>query len=149
MKREDHALRLPFQNHEPGEPTVTMTRIRSVHAREIIDCRGYPTVEVDVGLECGVLGRAGVPAGLSTGTHEAHEIRDGGDRYRGLGVRAEGGRGGARAPHRTWRLRERRWPGALDPKGVSLFSPLHPLRSRRAGAPVLAQYEARLTLWVN
>lgn len=65
-----------------------MTRIRFVHAREIIDCRGYPTVEVDVGLESGVLGRAGVPAGLSTGTHEAHEIRDGGERYRGLGVRA-------------------------------------------------------------
>ena len=67
---------------------MTMTRIRSVHAREIIDCRGYPTVEVDVTLESGVLGRAGVPAGLSTGTHEAHEIRDGGERYRGLGVRA-------------------------------------------------------------
>ena len=67
---------------------MTMTRIRSVHAREIIDCRGYPTVEVDVALESGVLGRAGVPAGLSTGTHEAHEVRDGGERYRGLGVRA-------------------------------------------------------------
>jgi enolase len=67
---------------------VTMTRIRSVHAREIIDCRGHPTVEVDVALESGVLGRAGVPAGLSTGTHEAHEVRDGGERYRGLGVRA-------------------------------------------------------------
>ena len=53
-----------------------MTRIRSVHAREIIDCRGYPTVEVDVALESGVLGRAGVPAGLSTGTHEAYEVRE-------------------------------------------------------------------------
>lgn len=61
--------------------------IRVVYAREIIDCRGYPTVEVDVELESGVAGRAAVPAGLSTGTHEAHEVRDGGTRYRGLGVR--------------------------------------------------------------
>jgi len=66
---------------------VDDTRIRAVHAREIIDCRGYPTVEVDVRLESGVVGRAGVPAGLSTGTHEAHEVRDGEARYRGLGVR--------------------------------------------------------------
>jgi enolase len=63
------------------------TIIRSVHAREIIDCRGYPTVEVDVVLGCGAVGRAGVPAGLSTGSHEACEIRDGGARYRGLGTR--------------------------------------------------------------
>ena len=63
-------------------------RIRVVHAREIIDCRGYPTVEVDVELESGVVGRAAAPAGLSTGTHEAQEVRDGGARYRGLGVRA-------------------------------------------------------------
>lgn len=63
-------------------------RIRVVCAREIIDCRGYPTVEVDVELESGVVGRAAVPAGLSTGTHEAQEVRDGGARYRGLGVRA-------------------------------------------------------------
>jgi enolase len=67
---------------------VDTTKIRAVHAREIIDCRGYPTVEVDVVLESGVVGRVGVPAGLSTGTHEAHEARDGGERYRGLGVRA-------------------------------------------------------------
>jgi enolase len=66
---------------------VTATTIRSVHAREIVDCRGYPTVEADVRLDCGAVGRAGVPAGLSTGTHEAREVRDGGARYRGLGVR--------------------------------------------------------------
>lgn len=63
------------------------TAIQSIHAREIIDCRGYPTVEVDIWLEGGAFGRASVPAGLSTGTHEAHERRDGGKRYRGLGVR--------------------------------------------------------------
>lgn len=63
------------------------TIISSVHAREIIDCRGYPTVEVDVELEGGDLGRAGVPAGLSTGINEAREVRDNEARYRGLGVR--------------------------------------------------------------
>ena len=60
---------------------MTTTKIRSVHAREIIDCRGYPTVEVDVTLENGAMGRAGVPAGLSTGTHKAREVRDGVERY--------------------------------------------------------------------
>lgn len=60
--------------------------IRRIHAREIIDCRGYPTVEVDVELESGITGRAGVPAGLSTGIHEACELRDDEARYRGLGV---------------------------------------------------------------
>ncbi|MGD2146858.1 MAG: phosphopyruvate hydratase [Anaerolineae bacterium] len=63
------------------------TTIRRIHAREIVDCRGYPTVEVDVELEGDITGRAGVPAGLSTGMHEACEIRDAEARYRGLGVR--------------------------------------------------------------
>jgi enolase len=62
-------------------------KIQLIHAREVIDCRGLPTVEVDVHLESGVLGRASVPAGLSTGTHEAHEMRDGKKRYRGQGVK--------------------------------------------------------------
>jgi len=61
--------------------------IRDVRAREVIDCRGYPTVQVDVVLEDGTVGRADVPSGLSTGKHEAVELRDGGPRYRGLGVR--------------------------------------------------------------
>ncbi len=61
--------------------------IKGVKAREIIDCRGYPTVQVDVVLEDGTVGRADVPSGLSTGKHEAVELRDGGARYRGLGVR--------------------------------------------------------------
>lgn len=63
------------------------TKIRKIHAREIIDCRGLPTVEVDMELDDGARARIGVPAGLSTGTHEAREVRDGGARYRGLGVR--------------------------------------------------------------
>ncbi len=61
--------------------------IREIRAREIIDCRGLPTVQVDVLLEDGSAGRADVPSGRSTGTHEAFELRDGGSRYRGFGVR--------------------------------------------------------------
>jgi len=63
-----------------------MTAIIDIHAREILDSRGNPTVEVDVTLETGVVGRAAVPSGASTGVHEAVELRDGGDRYLGKGV---------------------------------------------------------------
>jgi len=63
-----------------------MTAILDVHAREILDSRGNPTVEVDVVLESGASGRAAVPSGASTGAHEAHELRDGGARYGGKGV---------------------------------------------------------------
>ena len=63
-----------------------MTAIVDIHAREILDSRGNPTVEVDVILESGAFGRAAVPSGASTGTHEAVELRDGGDRYGGKGV---------------------------------------------------------------
>ena len=63
------------------------TIIRKVHAREILDSRGNPTVEVDVLLDNGVLGRAGVPSGASTGVYEALELRDGDKkRYLGKGV---------------------------------------------------------------
>lgn len=61
-------------------------RIKAILAREILDSRGNPTVEADVILENGVMGRAAVPSGASTGTHEAHELRDGGARYGGKGV---------------------------------------------------------------
>ena len=64
-----------------------MTAIMDIIGREILDSRGNPTVEVDVMLEDGALGRAAVPSGASTGVHEAHERRDGGDRYGGKGVR--------------------------------------------------------------
>jgi len=63
-----------------------MSVIVSVHARQILDSRGNPTVEVDVITENGVLGRAAVPSGASTGEHEAVELRDGGDTYMGKGV---------------------------------------------------------------
>ena len=58
-----------------------MTRIVDVIGREVIDSRGNPTVEVDVILEDGSMGRAAVPSGASTGAHEAVELRDGGARY--------------------------------------------------------------------
>src|SRR5512134_1540990 len=64
-----------------------MTTIDSVFAREILDSRGNPTVEVEVVLEGGALGRAAVPSGASTGEHEAVERRDGNKkRYLGKGV---------------------------------------------------------------
>ena len=66
-------------------PSTTISR---VHAREILDSRGNPTVEVDVRLESGTLGRAAVPSGASTGEHEAWELRDGNKgRFGGKGVK--------------------------------------------------------------
>ncbi|OFO14826.1 phosphopyruvate hydratase [Corynebacterium sp. HMSC22B11] len=63
-----------------------MAGILNVSALEIMDSRGNPTVEVEVILDDGSMGRAAVPSGASTGVHEAHELRDGGDRYLGKGV---------------------------------------------------------------
>jgi enolase len=63
-----------------------VSRITEVHARQILDSRGNPTVEADVRLESGAFGRAAVPSGASTGVHEAVELRDGGSAYGGKGV---------------------------------------------------------------
>ena len=63
-----------------------MSTIINIHARQILDSRGNPTVEVDVITENGVMGRAAVPSGASTGEHEAVELRDGGKNYMGKGV---------------------------------------------------------------
>src|SRR6185436_4844117 len=64
-----------------------MTAIVDITGREILDSRGNPTIEVDVRLENGALGRAAVPSGASTGEHEAWELRDGDtNRYGGKGV---------------------------------------------------------------
>ena len=63
-----------------------MSKIKDVIGREILDSRGNPTVEVDVILESGVMGRAAVPSGASTGVREALELRDGGTRFMGKGV---------------------------------------------------------------
>jgi enolase len=63
-----------------------MTAIADIHAREILDSRGNPTVEVEITLDGGTIGRAAVPSGASTGAHEAIEKRDGGRRFGGRGV---------------------------------------------------------------
>ncbi|MDL2320553.1 phosphopyruvate hydratase, partial [Alistipes sp. OttesenSCG-928-B03] len=64
-----------------------MCQIISIHAREILDSRGNPTIEVEVLTASGAHGRAAVPSGASTGEHEALELRDGDkNRYRGKGV---------------------------------------------------------------
>ncbi|MEA2346836.1 MAG: enolase [Thermoleophilaceae bacterium] len=63
-----------------------MSRIQDVHARQVIDSRGNPTVEVEVTLDSGAFGRAAVPSGASTGEFEAVELRDGGDSFAGKGV---------------------------------------------------------------
>lgn len=63
-----------------------MSIITQIHARQILDSRGNPTIEVDVVTETGILGRAAVPSGASTGEHEAVELRDGGSAYLGKGV---------------------------------------------------------------
>jgi enolase len=63
-----------------------MSAIAQVHGRQVLDSRGNPTVEVDVRLESGALGRAAVPSGASTGVHEALELRDGGSAWGGKGV---------------------------------------------------------------
>lgn len=70
-----------------GGFAFSVTKITRIQAREILDSRGNPTVEVDVELECGATGRAAVPSGASTGEHEAWELRDGDKgRYLGKGV---------------------------------------------------------------
>src|SRR6478752_2243252 len=63
-----------------------MSGIIEIKARQILDSRGNPTVEADVTLESGILGRAAVPSGASTGSHEAVELRDGGSEYGGKAV---------------------------------------------------------------
>jgi enolase len=63
-----------------------MASIEAIHARQILDSRGNPTVEVEVALDDGTAGRVGVPSGASTGAFEAVELRDGGDEYGGKGV---------------------------------------------------------------
>ena len=73
----------------PGNQTKAprMTAIANIRAREILDSRGNPTVEVDVTLDTGTVGRAAVPSGASTGKHEAVELRDGDKaRYGGKGI---------------------------------------------------------------
>jgi len=85
-------LYIPYSNIEILELKgwidfkMELFEIKEIKAREILNCRGEPTVEVDVIINESVLGRADVPSGRSTGKHEAFELFDGGDRYQGKGV---------------------------------------------------------------
>jgi enolase len=65
---------------------LKMSYISYIDARQILDSRGNPTIEVDVFTESGAMGRAAVPSGASTGEHEAVELRDGGAEFLGKGV---------------------------------------------------------------
>ncbi|HMF52876.1 MAG TPA: hypothetical protein VK593_00905, partial [Edaphobacter sp.] len=75
------AHRIVPQTSESPNDRSNMTEIVSIHAREILDSRGNPTVEADVVLDGGARGRAAVPSGASTGEHEAVELRDGDKEY--------------------------------------------------------------------
>src|SRR5439155_19990282 len=80
--------RLRPAGQRPGRARVLSPgRIREVFAWEALDSRGRPTVACSITLEDAAAGEALVPSGASTGSHEAHELRDGGDRYGGRGVR--------------------------------------------------------------
>jgi hypothetical protein len=84
--RRRNAARRHFKSQAQPNKEPAMTAIIDIVGREVLDSRGNPTVEVDVHLEDGSMGRAMVPSGASTGAHEAVELRDGGGRYMGKGV---------------------------------------------------------------
>ena len=90
-----------------------MTAIQNIHAREILDSRGNPTVEVDVLLEDGSFGRAAVPSGASTGAHEAVELRDG-DKSRYLGKGVEN------AVHAIMRIFSKNWSSWMPRSNCAL-----------------------------
>ena len=77
---------LPHRGRPRPDTLHPVASIEAVGAREILDSRGNPTVEVEVALDDGTITRAAVPSGASTGAFEAVELRDGGDRYLGKGV---------------------------------------------------------------
>ena len=81
-----------------------MSQIQQIHARQILDSRGNPTVEVEVALDSGRVGVAAVPSGASTGEFEAVELRDGGEAWGGKGV----GAGGRQRQRRDRRGADRR-----------------------------------------
>ena len=124
-----------------------MSEIVHVHGRQILDSRGNPTVEVEVGLESGAFGLAAVPSGASTGEHEAVELRDGGDAWLGKGVcravvarrrrdrrrarRARRDRPACDRPRRSSRsTARRRRPGSARTRSSARRSPSPRLRRR-------------------
>src|ERR1700761_5696744 len=130
-----------------------MSQIEHVHARQILDSRGNPTVEVELSVESGAWGRAAVPSGASTGEFEATELRDGGDAWMGKGVsRAVENINGEIATH--IRGMEAAAQAALDRTLISLDGT--PNKSRLGANAILAvslaaahasAAEERLPLW--
>jgi enolase len=111
-----------------------MSAIAEVRAREILDSRGNPTVEVEVELDSGAMGRAAVPSGASTGAHEAVELRDGDKkRYGGKGV-AEGGPGGERRDRICCRA-SMRWSRSIDRALIELSTARQQGPARRQRHP--------------
>src|SRR5260370_32968700 len=90
-----------------------MSQIEQIHAREILDSRGNPTVEADVVLKGGARGRAAVPSGASTGEHEAVELRDG-------DAKRYGGKGVLKGPHNVNYVIARgwKWKDALEQAAI-------------------------------
>jgi enolase len=82
---QDQDLELDL-GHSHGRSRIALSQIETIHARQILDSRGNPTLEVDVGLRSAARGRAAVPSGASTGEFEACELRDGGEPFAGKGV---------------------------------------------------------------
>ena len=105
-----------------------MSQIETVHARQILDSRGNPTVEVDVVLRSGAQGRAAVPSGASTGEFEATELRDGGDAWMGKGV-SQRRRQRQRRDRRGGQRRRRARPEGARPRAD------RPRRDAEQGAP--------------
>ena len=92
-----------------------MTVIASIRAREILDSRGHPTIEVSVGLDDGAVGIAAVPSGASTGKHEAIELRDGDtSRYIGLGVLKAVSNVNTTIANPAWRPVRACWAGMIE-----------------------------------
>src|SRR3989442_6959876 len=113
---------------------MSTTSIRSIAAREILDSRGNPTIEVDVRVESGALGRAAIPSGASTGKHEAWELRDGDkSRFGGKGVKkAVANVNGRIAPVLTgWDARDQK---SIDNKLIELDGT--PNKKNQGGNPL-------------
>jgi len=83
---------------------MSAPRITAIDAREVLECRGLPTVQVDIALDDGTLATADVPSGRSTGAYEVAELRDGGERFGGFGVRDAVANSPVRSP-RPWSAR--------------------------------------------
>ena len=152
-RRAARLLRPSAPEPKRGTPTP-MSQIEHVHARQILDSRGNPTVEVELSVRSGAWGRAAVPSGASTGEFEATELRDGGSDWLGKGVMQRRRERQRRDRHRGPRAGRRRRQAALDRMLITLDGT--PNKSRLGANAILAvslaaahaaAAEERLPLW--